>query len=278
MDQQNIAILGLGIVGSRVRARLIDAGHRVTSWSRTYRGLEGEKTTAGEAVVGADVVGIFLKDAPALRQVMTEVIASLRKGVLVMNHATVDLPTTSWLAGQCTAHGCEFLDAPFTGSKEAAAAGQLLFYVGGCEALMGKVTGYFESVSKGWMHCGEVGTATVTKLATNLISACTMQAMGEALLVASKHGVRPEVFTEAAIRNGSGSPLMAMKYPGILKGDFEPHFTLSNMWKDSRYALALAEMKDVELPGLSLVSRRMGEMCATGMGDLDYSAIAKADE
>lgn len=278
MDQLNIAILGIGIVGSRVRHRLILAGHRVTCWSRTYRGLEGEKRTASEAVAEADVVGIFVKDAPMLREVMTEVTSTLREGVLVMNHATVDLPSTLWLAGECAARGCDFLDAPFTGSKDAAAAGQLLFYVGGDEALMEKVESYFSAISKGWLHCGEVGTATVTKLATNLISASTVQAMSEALVIAKKHGVKPEVFTEAAMRNASGSPLMTMKYPTILEGDFEPHFTLANMWKDSRYALDLAESACVELPGISVVSKRMGELCEKGMGDLDYSALAKAYE
>ncbi len=278
MEQQKIAILGLGIVGSRVRKRLIEAGYEVTSWSRTYRGLDGERKTASEAVVGADVIGIFLKDAPMLREVMGGVKGVLREGVLVMNHATVDLQTTLWLAEQCAARGCEFLDAPFTGSKEAAAAGQLLFYVGGCQDLMKRVDGYFAAISKGWMHCGEVGTATVTKLATNLISACTLQAMSEALAIAKKHGVKPEVFSEAAMRNASGSPLMTMKYPGILKGDFEPHFTMANMWKDSRYALALADSAGVELPGLTAVSKRMADMCEQGMGELDYSALAKAYE
>jgi 3-hydroxyisobutyrate dehydrogenase-like beta-hydroxyacid dehydrogenase len=128
------------------------------------------------------------------------------------------------------------------------------------------------------MHCGEVGTATVTKLATNLISASTLQAMSEALVIARQHGVKSEVFTEAAIRNGSGSPLMAMKYPGMLKGDFEPHFTMANMLKDSRYALALAEAAGVELPGLAVVSQKLREMCERGMSDLDYSALVKAYE
>jgi tripartite-type tricarboxylate transporter receptor subunit TctC len=64
---------------------------------------------------------------------------------------------------------------------------------------------------------------------------------------------------------------MAMKYPGILKGDFEPHFTMANMWKDSRYALALAESAGVNLPAITAVSARMGEMCAEGSGELDFS-------
>jgi 3-hydroxyisobutyrate dehydrogenase/glyoxylate/succinic semialdehyde reductase len=213
-----------------------------------------------------------------VREVFGAAKNALKAGAIVLNHSTIDLPTTLWLAEQCAAKGCDFIDAPFTGSKDAAGAGQLLYYTGGDLELVEKLSHFLAVSSKATIHCGEVGAATVTKLATNLISACTVQAMGEALAIAKRHGVSPEVFTEAAIRNGSGSPLMAMKYPGILKGDYEPHFTMANMWKDSRYALALAESAGVELPAIAAVSARMGEMCADGFGEMDFSALAKAYE
>lgn len=273
-----VAVLGLGIVGSRVRERLLAAGYPVTCWSRTQRGLDGEKETPEEAVAGADLVSVYLKDVPMVREVFEKAKAGLKQGALVMNHSTIDLPTTLWLAEQCAAKGCDFLDAPFTGSKDASSAGQLLYYTGGDEELVAKVSDFLAVTSKGRIHCGEIGAATVTKLATNLISACTVQAMSEALAIAVRHGVNPEIFTEAAIRNGSGSPLMAMKYPGILKGDFEPHFTMANMWKDSRYALALADSSGVDLPAITAVSARMGAMCDGGCADLDFSALAKAYE
>jgi 3-hydroxyisobutyrate dehydrogenase-like beta-hydroxyacid dehydrogenase len=275
---EKVAVLGLGIVGSRVRASLIGAGYPVSCWSRTQRGLDGEKNTPQEAVAGADLVSIYLKDVPMVREVFGRVKTALKKDTLVMNHSTIDLSTTLWLAEQCAAKGCNFLDAPFTGSKDAAAAGQLLYYIGGDEELVEKVSDFLAVSSKGRIHCGEIGTGTVTKLGTNLISACTVQAMCEALTIAKKHGVKPEVFTEAAIRNGSGSPLMAIKYPSMLAGDFEPHFTMANMWKDSRYALALAESAGVELPAIAAVSARMGEMCEKGSGDEDFSAMVKAYE
>lgn len=273
---EKVAVLGLGIVGSRVRAKLVEAGYPVTCWSRTYRGLEGEKDSPEAAVEGADLVSIYLKDVPMVREVFGRAKEALKSGMLVLNHSTIDLPTTIWLAEQCAAKGCDFIDAPFTGSKEASATGQLLYYTGGDVELVEKVSDYLAISSKGRIHCGEIGAATVTKLATNLISACAVQAMSEALTIARKHGVDPEVFTEAAIRNGSGSPLMAMKYPGMLSGDFEPHFTMANMFKDSRYALALAESAGVNLPAMKVVSKRMGEMCENGCADLDFSAMVKA--
>ena len=231
-----------------------------------------------EAVEGAELVSLFLKDAPMVREVFAKAKLGLKPGALVMNHSTIDLPTTLWLAEQCAAKGCDFLDVPFTGSKDVSAAGQLLYFTGGDEDLVEKVSEFLAVSSKGRIHCGEIGTATVTKLATNLISACTIQAMSEALTIAKKHGVAPEVFTEAAIKNGSGSALMAMKYPGMLSGDFEPHFTMANMWKDSCYALALGESAGVNLPAISVVSNRMGEMCNEGFADLDFSALVKAYE
>lgn len=271
-----VAILGLGIVGSRVRERLIAEGYSVKCWSRSKHGLEGEAASPGETVEGADFVSIYLKDVPMVREVFAKAKGDFKKGALVLNHSTIDLPTTLWLAEECEAAGCEFIDAPFTGSKDAAAAGQLLYYTGGDEALVERVSDFLAVSSKGRVHCGDIGTATVTKLGTNLISACTVQAMSEALVIARKHGVRPEVFTEAAIKNGSGSALMAMKYPGMLKGDFEPHFTMANMWKDSCYAMALGESAGVELPAISVVSTRMREMCERGEGESDFSALIKA--
>jgi 3-hydroxyisobutyrate dehydrogenase-like beta-hydroxyacid dehydrogenase len=275
---EKVAVLGLGIVGSRVRDRLTEAGYPVACWSRSKHGLDGEKDSPEAAVEDADLVSIYLKDAPMVREVFARAKAGLKKGALVMNHSTIDLPTTLWLAEQCAAKGCDFLDAPFTGSKDASAAGQLLYYIGGDEELVEKVSDFLAVTSKGRIHCGEIGTATVTKLGTNLISACTVQAMSEALTIARRHGVKPEVFTEAAIRNGSGSPLMAMKYPGMLAGNFEAHFTMANMWKDSRYAIALGESAGVELPAISAVSARMEEMCGKGCGDEDFSAMVKAYE
>jgi 3-hydroxyisobutyrate dehydrogenase/glyoxylate/succinic semialdehyde reductase len=275
---EKVAVLGLGIVGSRVRERLLAAAYPVTCWSRTQRGLDGEKDSPEEAVKEVDLVSVYLKDAPMVREVFERAKAGLKIGAIVLNHSTIDLATTLWLAEQCAAKGCDFIDAPFTGSKDASAAGQLLYYTAGNEELVESVSDFLAVSSKGRIHCGEIGAATVTKLATNLISACTVQAMSEALAIAARHGVAPEIFTEAAIRNGSGSPLMAMKYPGILKGDFEPHFTMANMWKDSRYALALAESAGVNLPAITAVSARMGEMCGEGCADLDFSALAKAYE
>jgi 3-hydroxyisobutyrate dehydrogenase len=102
--------------------------------------------------------------------------------------------------------------------------------------------------------------------------------MSEAMAIAVKHGVKPEIFVEAATRNTSGSTLMSLKYPRMIAGDYSPHFTLANMLKDSRYAIALGDASSLDLPAIKLVSQRMAELCENGHADLDFSALAKAYE
>ncbi len=270
-----IAVLGLGIVGSRATSRLIAAGWRVSCWNRTPKGLFGETTTPEEAAADADVIALYLKDAPAVREVVARIISVLKPGQIILNHSTLDLETTRWLDETCTARGCRFLDAPFTGSKLAAENGQLLYYIGGDPSLAEELDAYLTVTSRARLHCGDVGSATVVKLTTNLISACTVQAMAEALAITTRHGVSAECLMQAVSQNASGSALSAMKFPTMLSGDYETHFSLANMGKDTRYMLALAQAAEVDAPAITAVSQRLAELCAAGLGELDYSALAK---
>lgn len=269
------AVLGLGIVGSRACSRLRDAGWQVSCWNRTPKGIAGEVGTPELAVEGAAAISIYLKDAPAVREVVARIAPFLKAGQIVLNHSTVDLETTGWLEKVCLARGCRFLDAPFTGSKVAAGNGQLVYYIGGDPALTDELEAFLSITSKSRLHCGPVGAATVVKLATNLISACTVQAMAESLAITTRHGVPAECLMKAVSENVSASTLTAMKFPMMVAGNYETHFSLSNMGKDSRYMLALAEAVGVETPAIAAVSRRMSELCADGLGDLDFSALAQ---
>lgn len=273
--RKSAAVLGLGIIGSRALERLRDGGWRVKGWNRTPKGLPDEVESPEEAVAGADVISIYLKDRSAVREVFGRIFGTLREGQIVLNHATVDLATTRWLDEKCREAGCRFLDAPFTGSKNASADGQLMYYVGGSSGLAAEVEPYLLATGKGLLPCGEVGTATVVKLATNLISACTVQALAEALAISVSHGVPAEVFQEAVARNAHASGLSAMKLPGMASGEFDAHFSMSNMWKDSSYAIALANEAGLEVPAICSVSTRMRKLCDEGLGDLDFSALAK---
>lgn len=275
MIVKKIAVIGLGIIGSRAAARLADGGElEISVWNRTPKGLPGEKATPEEAVAGAEVIALYLKDAPAVREIGAQVIAAASKGTVVMNHSTIDLATTLWLSEQCATAGLEFLDTPFTGSREAAANGALVYYAAGDDTLIESLTWILRKSGKAVIRAGAVGNATILKLVTNLISACTVQALSESLGTATRHGIPADSLIEAVALNACGSPLAAMKLPTMAEGNFETHFSLENMLKDSRYALELAEQAGLETPAIRTVSRRMAELCDAGLGGQDYSALA----
>ncbi|WP_035606540.1 NAD(P)-dependent oxidoreductase [Haloferula sp. BvORR071] len=271
-----IAVLGLGIIGSRAAANLAKSElGTVKSWNRTPKGLPGECASVAEAAEDANLVLLYLKDAAAVREVAQQVFAlpPITERVLV-NHSTIDLATTKWLAAECAQRGIVFLDCPFTGSREAAAGAGLVYYAGGPQEWIDKIEPVLLKSGKAVLRTGETGTATIMKLVTNLISACTVQALAEALATATSHGIAPSALTEAVALNASGSVLAAMKLPTMAKGDFDTHFSLSNMLKDSRYVLELASEAGLETPAIQAVSTRMAELCDQGLAEKDYSALA----
>lgn len=270
------AVLGLGIIGSRAYGRLRGAGWPVRAWNRTPKGLPGELADPLETIAGARYISLYLKDAPAVRELMDTILPGLKADMVVLNHSTIDLETTRWLEARCREAGCAFLDVPFTGSKVASEQGNLVYYTSGDPVLLAEVEPFLRVTAKDLIPCGEIGAATIVKLATNLISACTVQALSEALAVARSHGISPENFIGAVAKNACGSMLSGMKLPTMAAGDFETHFSLANMEKDSRYVRALAAEAGLETPAIDAVSARMAELCAGGLAELDYSVLAKA--
>ncbi|HEX7260909.1 MAG TPA: NAD(P)-binding domain-containing protein, partial [Luteolibacter sp.] len=226
--ETRVAVLGLGIIGSRACSRLAEAGWQVACWNRTPKGMPGEVAAPEATIEDAGIISIYLKDAPAVRAVVGQIENSLKPEQVVLNHATLDLETTRWLEAVCLARGCRFLDAPFTGSKVASANGQLLYYIGGDPELAKLVEAYLNVTGRGQLFCGAVGAATVVKLATNLVSACTVQALAESLAIATHHGVSADCLISAVAENACASVLSGMKLPTMAAGNFETHFSLSN--------------------------------------------------
>ncbi|MFK7908993.1 MAG: NAD(P)-dependent oxidoreductase [Akkermansiaceae bacterium] len=273
---KSISVLGLGIIGSRAADCLKQAGYVVTTWNRTVKNRSDFTTSPVAAVDGADFVSLYLKDGMAVREVFQMIRSSLTANQMVLNHSTVDLETTHWLDKQCREIGCRFLDTPFTGSKVAAGEAALVYYVGGDASALEDAREILSSTSKEIKHLGSVGSATVVKLATNLISASTVQALSEALAISIHHGVDPAVFIESVASNACGSVLAKMKLPCMARGDYDTHFSMENMLKDSRFALALSKNAGIDTPVTAAASKAMVNRCEKGDAQLDFCALFKA--
>ncbi len=271
-----ITVLGLGIIGSRCADCLSQKNHTVRTWNRTPKGRADSAPSAIEAVKDADFIALYLKDGIAVREVFSTIKETLTPGQTILNHSTIDLDTTRWLAGQCQEIGCDFLDSPFTGSKVAAANGALVYYVGGDAKTLEKSREILEVTSKEIKHLGPVGAATIIKIATNLISASTVQALSEALAITTAYDISPDVLTDAVASNACSSMLSTMKLPTMAAGDFDTHFSLENMLKDSRFAIQLADNVGLHTPGIQATSDAMAAGCKKGDAQLDFSALFKA--
>jgi 3-hydroxyisobutyrate dehydrogenase-like beta-hydroxyacid dehydrogenase len=271
---KSIGILGLGIIGSRVAEACRKAGLDVRVWNRTPRKVAGFCASPGEVAKHARVIQIFVADDAAVAAVMKSLAPRLTRDHVVINSSTVSLDATRALDAQVMAAGARFLDCPFTGSRNAAAAGELNYYVGGPARLLDEVRWALEPSSKTILHVGRVGDATVLKLATNMISATTVEILSEAMGVVAAHGVPLEAFAQAMELNACASGLTRMKIPSILERNFDPHFSLKNMLKDARLASMLAERTGLETPALAVAAARMAALVGRGRGDCDYSVLA----
>ena len=271
-ESDTVAVLGMGIIGSRCADQLEQAGYSVIRWNRTA-GKHPSQTDLLTDTSAASTLCLYLTDGIACREVFASLSQHLKPGQTILNHSTVDLDTTLYLAEACAKLGIGYLDCPFTGSKDAAAAGQLVYYVGGEPSLLESQRQLLESTSKLISYLGKVGDATVVKITTNLISACTIQAISEAMAISSSYGISAEQFTEAVSSNACGSPLSALKMPSMAAGEYDTHFSLDNMLKDSRFALALAQQKAIATPAIQTTSEKMQSLSQQGHGDQDYSAL-----
>jgi 3-hydroxyisobutyrate dehydrogenase-like beta-hydroxyacid dehydrogenase len=273
--RKNIGVIGLGIIGSRIREALGRKGFQVFVWNRTPKPVPNFVGAPAELAEMCDYLQIFVSDDEALLQVAKQLSPGLAPRHVVIAHSTVAPHSMSAAAEIVERRGARFVEAPFTGSKEAAAKGELVYYVGGDEAALQEARPVLEATSKQILEIGEVGQATVIKIATNLVTAASVQAAAEALALVQTAGLPLEKFVAAMKGNASNSTTLEMKLRKMIEGDFEPHFSVKHMLKDMQIASRLGLAHHLEL-GISAAARdRLLEQMQRGHSDDDYSVIIR---
>lgn len=271
---EKVGVIGLGIIGSRVAENLRKAGKHVYVWSRSPKPEPNFLGSPGEVAENSETVQIFVSNGEALLEVIESMESMLDRRHIIINHSTVDLEATKKAEHITRAAGAMFLDCPFTGSKVAAESNQLVFYVGGDAPILDRARPLLEIVSKEIIHVGDIGDATVIKIATNMVSAATVQVLAEALAVTESQAVDGNVLMQALNANACCSDLVRMKLPTMLQGNFDPHFSLKNMFKDAQLALSMANETKIDIPALSTTASLMFKSIQKGRGDEDYSVLA----
>ena len=273
--RKNVGVIGLGIIGSRVTETLRQKGFHVFVWNRTPQPVPNFVGAPAEIAEMCDFVQVFVSDDDALLQVAEDLVPALAPRHIVLAHSTVSPHSMVAAAEIVESRGARFIEAPFTGSKTAAEKGELLYYVAGDDAALREARPILEASGKEIIVIGEIGQATVIKIATNMVTAASVQAAAEALALVQAVGLPMEKFVEAMRGNASHSTTLALKLPKMIEANFEPHFSMKHMLKDMQIASRLALSHHLELGVAAATQDRLLEQMQRGYGDDDYSAVAR---
>ncbi|MCR4587643.1 MAG: 2-hydroxy-3-oxopropionate reductase [Lachnospiraceae bacterium] len=280
-----IGFIGLGIMGKPMVKNIIKGGY--TDVMVNGRHPEVLDELAKEGAVAAsyeeigkncDVVMTMLPNSPQVKEVMlgeNGVASFMKEGSVFIDMSSINPVASKEIAAALEQRGVDMIDAPVSGGEPKAIDGTLSFMVGGKEELVEKYTPLLKTMGASVVRCGEVGAGNTTKLANQIIVACNIQALSEALTLAKKAGVDPNLVF-AAIRGGlAGSTVMDAKAPMMLSGNDKPGFKIDLHIKDLNNALDCAHTVGAPVPMTAEVQEILQWMHNHEGGNKDHSAIAQ---
>ncbi|GKX56332.1 2-hydroxy-3-oxopropionate reductase [Leminorella grimontii] len=280
-----IGFIGLGIMGKPMSKNLLKAGYSLVVMDRNADAV-AEVVAAGavsasspKAVAQAsDVVITMLPNSPHVKDVVlgeNGVIEGAKKGLVVIDMSSIAPLASREIYAELAKKGVEMLDAPVSGGEPKAIDGSLSVMVGGDKAIFDKHYDIMKAMAGSVVHTGDVGAGNVTKLANQVIVALNIAAMSEALVLATKAGVNPELVYQA-IRGGlAGSTVLDAKAPMVLDRNFKPGFRIDLHIKDLANALDTSHGVGAQLPLTAAVMEMMQALKADDMGTCDHSALAR---
>jgi len=278
-----LGYVGLGVMGSRVVKRLLDAGHQVTGYNRTRSkaqwlldaGMKWADTPRAVAEV-SDITFTMVTNTNALRDVMEGddgLLAGISKGKIHVDMSTVSPTFSRELAKKIEAKGAEMLDSPVSGSVITLEEGKLSIMVGGDEAIFEKVKPILLNIGPKVTHVGRNGLAVTMKIATNLSLAVQMLAFSEGVLLAEKSGIKRETAVEVMLNSVIASPMVKYRGPFVLEMPDEAWFNCDMMQKDMSLALELGRELSVPLPTTAATNEFLTAARGMGLEKQDFAVM-----
>jgi len=283
----NVGFIGLGIMGSPMAGHLIKGGHRV--FLHSHGGVQQALTDAGgiacangkEVAQKADVIITMVPDTPHVEDVLFSdngVAQGLSKGKIVVDMSSISPIETKEFAKRINALGCEYLDAPVSGGEVGAKAASLTIMAGGSDAAFAKVKPLFELMGKNITLVGGNGDGQTCKVANQIIVALTIEAVGEALLFASKAGADAGRVRQALMGGFASSRILEVHGERMVKRSFDPGFRIELHQKDLNLALNSARKIGVSLPNTATCQELFNACVAHGGKAWDHSGMVRALE
>jgi len=278
-----LGYVGLGVMGSRVVKRLLDAGHSVIGYNRTRSKaqwlLDAGMTwgpTPQAVAQSADIVFSMVTNTEALRSIAEGpdgILAGLSAGKIYLDMSTVSPAYSQELARKVASLGASMLDTPVSGSVITLEEGKLTLMVGGDPAVFEKVKPILLNIGPKATYVGPNGLAVTMKIATNLSLAVQMLAFSEGVLLAEKSGIKREVAVEVLVNSVIASPMVKYRGPFVLQMPDEAWFNVNMMQKDMNLALELSRQLDVPMPTTAVTNEFLTAARGMGFQEQDFAVV-----
>ena len=281
---KKIGFVGLGIMGKPMAKNLLKAGYELVVFDINQEAV-AEVVAAGavkaenakEVAAKSEAVITMLPNSPHVKTAVlgeNGVLAGAKPGLILIDMSSIAPLAAHEVAAAVAKQGVEMLDAPVSGGEPKAIDGSLSIMVGGKQEIFDRCVELLSKMGKSVVRCGDIGAGNTTKLANQIIVALNIAALSEALVLATKAGVDPELVFNA-IRGGlAGSTVMEAKAPMILAGNFKPGFKIDLHIKDLANAIETGHDVGVPLPLTSSVMEILQALKVDGKGQNDHSGIA----
>ena len=281
---KKIGFVGLGIMGKPMAKNLLKAGYELVVFDINQEAV-AEVVAAGavkaenakEVAAKSEAVITMLPNSPHVKTAVlgeNGVLAGAKPGLILIDMSSIAPLAAQEVAAAVAKQGVEMLDAPVSGGEPKAIDGSLSIMVGGKQEIFDRCVELLSKMGKSVVRCGDIGAGNTTKLANQIIVALNIAALSEALVLATKAGVDPELVFNA-IRGGlAGSTVMEAKAPMILAGNFKPGFKIDLHIKDLANAIETGHDVGVPLPLTSSVMEILQALKVDGKGQNDHSGIA----
>lgn len=273
-------------MGSGMAGRLLSAGFPLAVYNRKPEKAERLKSagafvarTPREAAARAEVVISMVADDVASRTVWLGedgALAGAAPGTVLVESSTLTIGWVHELAAAAAQRPCEFLDAPVTGTKPHAAAGELLFLVGGSASTLAAVRPVLAVMSRDIVHLGTTGSGAMLKLINNFMCGVQAASLAEAMSLLEASGLDREKSLAVLTNGAPGSPMVKTLSARATAGDFTPNFMLGAMAKDLTYAVEEAERRGLTLQTAISARKVFQQAIAAGYGDKDVSAVIES--
>ncbi len=283
MAEKVIGFIGLGIMGKPMSKNLLKAGYSLVVHDLSRAAVDElvaagarSATNAREVAAQCDVLITMVPDSPDVEAVAygpDGALAGLRPGTIWADMSTISPVTSRKVAADAAKKGVQMLDAPVSGGEKGAIAGTLSIMVGGPKEAFEAMLPIFQVLGKTIVHMGDSGAGQVTKAANQIVVALTIEAISEALVLASKAGVDPAKVRQVLLGGFCQSRILELHGERMIKREFAPGFKIRLHRKDLAIALNAGKEFGVPLPVTAQVHEMLNALMVAGKGELDHAAI-----